>query len=106
VAGLTEEGSIGVLGKRLLGRLCCEADLPQESICSCLAFRIHARRGCSLAEWSQHKFSLEHQSVWQLQSLVLHDDIPIEKNIEVDVSRSFVDDFDSSHPILDCLQLI
>ena len=59
-----------------------------------------------LAKRTKHKFSLEHQNVWYLQAFSVYDLILVQQNIQVDASRSFVNELDTAKLVLDSLQSI
>jgi hypothetical protein len=63
-----------------------------------------------LMKWAKDKLSLKHQFVRQYQSFVIpsHDTAWVfeHDNVEIDVPRSFVDDFDPAHLVLNRLEAV
>jgi hypothetical protein len=61
-------------------------------------------------KWTKHELSFEHEFVRQYQSFVvpLHETLWVFEHydVKIDVPRSFVDDFDAAHLVLDRLEAV
>lgn len=57
-----------------------------------------------LAKRPEHKFSLQHQLMRDIETRVRHDLVIVQKNVEIDDPRSLVDRLAPSQSILDGLQ--
>jgi hypothetical protein len=59
-----------------------------------------------LAKRTKHKFSLEHQNMWYFQALSVYDLVLVQQDVQVNASRSFVNELDTTQLVLDSLQSI
>ena len=59
-----------------------------------------------LAQWSKHKFALEHARMWNCQAIALVLAVAIEEDVEIDVPRAFINDLLTSESTFNSLKSV